>query len=123
MAFNDHIHDQANEVFNAQGAIEMIKEYILTNLEKDLSIGTVSEKFTMSASTMKHLFKKYTGSSYHQYVEGTRMEKAFELITKGQRTQQTMYATGYHYMSSFNKAFKRRFKHPPGYFRNNPNKD
>jgi signal transduction histidine kinase len=33
MAFNDHIHDQANEVFNAQRAIETIKEYILTNLE------------------------------------------------------------------------------------------
>lgn len=123
MAFNDHIHDQANEVFNAQGAIETIKEYILTNLEKDLSIGTVSGKFAMSASTLKRLFKKYTGSSYHQYVEETRMEKAFELITKGQRPQQTMYATGYHYRSSFNKAFKRRFKHPPGYFRNKPNKD
>jgi len=123
MAFNDHIHDQANEVFNAQGAIDKIKEYILTNLEKDLSIGTVSKKFAMSASTLKRLFKKHTGSSYHQYIEGTRMEKAFELITKGQRTQQTMYATGYHYRSSFNKAFKRRFKHPPGYFRNNPNKD
>ena len=123
MAFKGHIHDQTNEVFNAQRAVETITEYILTNLEKDLSIGTVSGKFAMSASTLKRLFKKHTGSSYHQYIEGTRMEKAFELITKGQRTQQTMYATGYHYRSSFNKAFKRRFKHPPGYFRDNPNKD
>ena len=123
MVFNDHIHDLSNEVFNAQRVIERITAYIFANLTEDLSIGTVSEKFTMSASTLKHLFKKYTGSSYHQYVEGTRMKKAFELITKGQRTQQTMYATGYHYRSSFNKAFKRRFKHPPGYFRNKPNKD
>jgi AraC-like DNA-binding protein len=122
MAFKGHIHDQTNEVFNAQRAVETITEYILTNLEKDLSIGTVSEKFTMSASTLKHLFKKYTGSSYHQYVERTRMEKAFELIIKGQRTQQTMYTTGYHYRSSFNKAFKKRFKHPPAYFRNKSNK-
>ena len=122
MDFENQIKDGSSEVFHALSAIERIKEYILVNLSKDLSIGTVSGKFAMSASSLKRLFKKHTGSSYHQYVEGTRMEKAFELITKGQRTQQTMYATGYHYRSSFNKTFKKRFKHPPAYFRNKSNK-
>ena len=123
MDFENQIKDGSSEVFHTLSAIERIKEYILVNLSKDLSIGTVSGKFAMSASTLKRLFKKHTGSSYHQYIEGTRMEKAFELITKGQRTQQTMYATGYHYRSSFNKAFKKRFKHPPAHFRNKPDNE
>ncbi len=98
--------------------VEKVKEYVSQNLAGDLRIATVCRKFNLNKFTLQHIFKEQQKETYHEYVEGMRMEKAFEMITKGERTQQTMYATGYHYRSSFNKAFKRRFKHPPAYFRN-----
>lgn len=44
MDFENQNMDGSSEVFHALSAIERIKEYILVNLSKDLSIGTVSGK-------------------------------------------------------------------------------
>ena len=108
---------QAGELHDWQSRVERVKDYVSANLSGGLSIEVVAEKFKLSTSTLGHIFKKHTGRSYHQYVQEMRMNKAFELITReGQRIQEAMYATGYKYRSSFNKAFKKRFQHAPGYF-------
>jgi AraC-like DNA-binding protein len=111
------IQKEKSEFRHWQRRGEKIKDYISANLAGDLSLATVSQKFELSTSTLKLIFKKYTGNSYHHHVEELRMKKAIKLIIlEGQRVQQTMYASGYKYRSSFNKAFKKRFKHSPGYF-------
>lgn len=118
MDSTDQVQNNANEQLHWQSRVERIKEYVAANLANNLDITTVSQKFELSTSTLRHIFKKDTGYSYHYHVEEMRMKKAFELITRdGQRVQQTMYATGYRYKSTFNKAFKKRFGHSPGYFR------
>ena len=111
------IQKEKNEFRHCQRRGDKIKDYISANLGGDLSLATVSQKFELSTSTLKHIFKKYTGNSYHHHVEELRMKKAVELITQGQRIQQAMYATGYHNRPTFNEAFKKKFKHPPGHFR------
>ncbi|MDE3184447.1 MAG: helix-turn-helix transcriptional regulator [Bacteroidota bacterium] len=96
---------------------ERIKEYITDKLSTDLRAAVVSQKFELSVSSLQHLFKKNQGQSYHHYLEETRMKKAFELIAlKGKRIKEAMYVTGYKRRSTFNRAFKRKYNHPPGYF-------
>jgi two-component system, response regulator YesN len=117
MAGKSQIQNQWDESSGSKNRLEKIRQYLSENLENDLSLAIVADKFELSVSSLKNMFKTYEGKSYHQYVTDIRMEKAFELITKeGQRIQQVMYATGYHYKSTFNKAFIKKFKHRPGYF-------
>jgi len=117
MAIRDQIQDEPNELFHEQNRVERIKKYIAANLSTDLSAATVSQKFELSVSSLQHIFKKHQQQTYQRYLEDTRMKKAFELITKdGKRIQEAMYETGYKYKSTFNSAFKKKFKHPPSYF-------
>ena len=118
MAIRNEIQKDANAIFHEQSRVERIKNYIADNLQTDLSAVVVSKKFELSISSLLHIFKKHEQQTYQHYLEDTRMRKAFDLITKeGKRAQQAMYATGYKYRSTFNKAFNKKFKHPPGYFK------
>lgn len=117
MSISNEIKNEANEILREQSRVEKIRQYIADHLATDLSATAVATKFGLSISSLQHIFKRHQQQTYQRYLEETRMMKAFELITKeGNRVQEAMYATGYNYKSTFNKAFKRRFKHPPGYF-------
>jgi len=100
-----------------QRRFEMIKKYISDNLSSDLKASVVSHKFDMSTSTLHHQFQKYLLSSYQQYVEQMRMEKAMEITRSGKRIRIILAATGYKNRTTFYDAFKRTFKDTPGAFR------
>ena len=117
MAADDQIQNQPDRSYWERILMEEIRNYISANLQTDLRAATVAEKQELSMPTLRRLFKKYQAQSYNRYIKEVRLKKAFELITKeGYRVQQAMYATGYKYKSTFNKAFKRKFKYPPGHF-------
>lgn len=97
--------------------VEKVMEYVEEHLSEDLSLGTVSRNLNYNKSTLKHIFKKHLQVSYHAYVERKRMDKAFQLLSEGKWIKEVMPETGYRNHSTFNKAFKKRFKYPPGYFR------
>ena len=98
--------------------VAQIKQYLVNHINSDLRIMTISRKFGLSISAVYHIFKKYQGQSYHQYVESLRMREAFALLqATGARVKEVMYATGYTNRSTFNAAFKRMFGIAPGYFK------
>jgi AraC-like DNA-binding protein len=110
--------DESNELFQEYSRVEQVKKYITENIALDLRASVISGQFDLSISSLQHLFKKYDGQTYHQYLEDIRMKTAFFLITKeGKRISEAMYATGYHNRPTFNEAFKKKFKHRPGHFR------
>ena len=118
MDFENHIHDESNELYREYNRVEQVKKYIAENIAADLRASVVAEKFELSVSSLQRLFKKYHGQAYHQYLEDVRMGTALYLITKeGKRINEAMYATGYNNRSTFNEAFKRKFKHQPRHFR------
>jgi AraC-like DNA-binding protein len=116
MAIRDQIQDEPNELFHEQNRLERIKKYIDDNLKGNLGAAIVAKKFELSVSSLLHIFKKHEQQTYQHYLENVRMKKAMELIKAGKWIQEIMDATGYKYRSTFHKAFKRKFKHPPGYF-------
>jgi AraC-like DNA-binding protein len=123
MATPHHIRDEANEIRQGQNRVESIKKYIDDNLSSDLSAVVVSEKFSVSISTLQHSFKKHLLQSYQRYVEKVRMNKAQARIQPGKRIWEIMAATGYKNGSTFYNAFKRIFKHTPATFKNDPGND
>ena len=112
-----NIKDEENELLHLTSRVEKIKEYVLDNLASDLGIMGVSEKFELSVSTLRHIFKKHVGESYGQYVERQRMIKAIRLLKKGKWVKEVIAMTGYKNRGTFNNAFKKRFKFPASHFK------
>lgn len=97
--------------------VERVKEYVAANLAGDLSIGTVAAKFELNKTTLSHVFKKQQHETYREYVERMRMDKALHLLKEGKWVKEVIPATGYRNWSTFNIAFKNRYKYPPGFFK------
>ena len=118
MGIRNQIQDNINKTLHKLRRVERVEQYIADNLQPDLSAATVAAKFELSVSSLQHLFKKYQGQSYHQYSEKIRLERAFDLINKkDKRIKEILNETGYSNRSTFNIAFKKRFRYPPRYFR------
>jgi two-component system response regulator YesN len=97
--------------------VEKVKEYVSENLDGDLRITTVCEKFDLNRSTLQHIFKEQQQETYREYVERMRIEKAFQLLIEGKWVKEVFPATGYRNWSTFSKAFKKRYKYPPAFFK------
>lgn len=95
-----------------------VKQYVLENLREDLSAATVAARFSISVSTLLHLFSKNPGRTYKEFVIEARMQKAVELLTTTHLSvKEILSATGYRDRSAFNKCFKKKFLHSPLHFR------
>jgi two-component system response regulator YesN len=108
----------ADELLPWQSRVERIKEYVQANLSGDLRAGTVAGKFGMNETTLRHLFQKQEDESFRGYVERMRMMKALQLLSEGKWVKEVIREAGYKNRSTFNNAFKKRFKHTPGFFKN-----
>ena len=99
--------------------LQKIQLYISQNLSANLHAANVASQFNMSISSLLHLFSKHPQGSYHRYIESVRIEKAIELLqTKNITVKEVMYATGYKNRTTFSNAFKKKFKHAAGHFKN-----
>ena len=114
---NNETIENSEESLYYKSRVERVKEYVSANLSADLSLGTVAEKFGLNKITLRHVFKKEQQESYRNYVERKRMEKALQLLKEGKWVKEVIAATGYRNWSTFNIAFKKRYKYPPGFFK------
>ena len=107
----------SEELLHWKTRVEKVKEYVSQNLGGDLRITTVCEKINLNQFTLRHIFKEQQKETYREYVERIRMEKALHLLEEGKWVKEVMYITGYKNRGTFNLAFKKKYKHPPGFFK------
>lgn len=93
--------------------IDNILNYINTNLNSDLSLDKLSDKFYMSKYYLMHKFKKYTGYTIYNYVMQKRIIMANNLIKGGKPITEACFECGFGDYSSFLKAFKKIFGASP----------
>lgn len=98
--------------------VTKIASYLSEHIHESLKVSDVAAIFKLSTSTIQRLFKNHLHQTFQHYLEDMRMTKAMNLVKQGLRIKEVMYATGYKYRSTFNKAFLKKYNHPPGYFRN-----
>jgi AraC-like DNA-binding protein len=64
--------------------------------------------------TLKRSFKQYHGCTIYEYVLQYRMESAINMLQHSETAiTEIAYATGYHSIYAFSKAFKKYFGYPP----------
>jgi AraC-like DNA-binding protein len=89
--------------------IDDVINYINLNLEKDLSIDTLSSNFFISKYYLMRKFKNHIGSSIHSYIIQKRLILAKELIANGLSMNKVCTKCGFNDYSSFVRAFKKEY--------------
>lgn len=93
-----------------QEIIGKILEYIARQYSRDLSLDILSEEFKLSGAYISRLIRKHTGKSFMDILTDIRMEKARELILKGDaKIYEVAGCVGYHDLSYFSQVFKKKY--------------
>jgi len=98
--------------------IEEVLRYINGNLDKDLSIQTLSEQFFLSRSYLMHCFREETGYTIHNYILQKRLLYASDLIQTGVPITEACYRCGFQDYSTFSRAYRKLFGTSPRNTRN-----
>lgn len=90
----------------ADETVAQIHTYLLANLDKRISIDSLSRKFLMNPTTLKSKFKAAYGHSIAAHIKGHRMEKAAGLLLESDMSIGEISASvGYSSGSKFSAAF------------------
>ncbi len=63
------------------GIIQDIVNYIHENIDKDISLSAIADKFGYSKEYLSAEFKKAVGNGYSEYLNAVRIAKSSELLT------------------------------------------
>ena len=90
-----------------------IIRYINKNLDKELTLTELCDKFFLSRAQLCLRFKNATGTSVGKYISSKRLILAQQMIARGMRPTDVYYACGYQDYSTFYRAYSRFFGHSP----------
>lgn len=89
---------------------ERVRDYIIGNLDKDLSIDLIAEEAGASTSTIQRHFKEHFGITVFGFIRQKRLETARSaLATDGIPVSRAAHLAGYNNISSFTTAFRKAF--------------
>lgn len=92
----------------------LAKDYIISNLDKKLSITTISMVAALSPYHFLRLFKALYKTTPHQFLTKERMKLAYYLLLNSSKTVQEITSeVGFESHSSFGRAFKNNYGMSP----------
>ena len=98
--------------------INNIKEYMESHLDERLTIDSLSERFHISATTLKASFREIYGMPIHKWLQAQRMKQAAKkLFSTNMTVLEIAQLVGYDGVSQFNVIFKRYYGVTPGRYR------
>ncbi|MCM1174982.1 MAG: response regulator [Blautia sp.] len=99
--------------------IEMSREYIRNNFNKDISLDEVSRVANISPYYFSKIFKEGTGQNFIEYLTGIRMEKAKELLSTTEYSMKEICSMcGYADPNYFSRTFKKNVGVTPTEYKN-----
>ncbi|QJD84662.1 response regulator [Cohnella herbarum] len=98
--------------------VKQVKEYVMDNLGKDVSIQTVANRVFLHPSYLSRIYKSESGESFSDFVLRVRMEKAVALLkNKGIKVYDISGELGYNQTQHFIKMFKKHYGLTPQEYR------
>jgi len=117
-----------NELMLKQGipekrdVVEEVKAYIIKNLDKNITLTDISDKFFINPYYFSQLFKKKNGDTYQNYLTNLRIQRAEKLLRETDlKIYEVCEMVGYTDTNHFSKLFERIIGVKPGEFRKNCN--
>ena len=94
-----------------------VKRYMNENYEKDINLDDLASIQKVSKFHLIRIFKKYHGTTPHQYLINKRLIEAKLLLSKGVSVTQACYSVGFESLHSFSTLFKSRLGSSPSEFK------
>lgn len=106
------------EKHSPKHVIEVVKQYIIENIEKDLGLDMLAGKVYLTPGYLSDKFKQETGVGINKYIKQVRMNKAEELLSDTNMKVNTISKTiGYKNDSYFIRIFREHFGVSPKKYR------
>ena len=93
--------------------MESLLKYINQNLDKDLSIEALAQKFFLSKYYLMRKFKEETGYTIHNYIVSKRILYARSLIAQGIPVTKAAVKSGFGDYTAFVRAYKKQLGTTP----------
>lgn len=107
----DHFH---------QSRIERTFEFMMKNLDKEITLKEVAKLSNMTEVSFSRYFKQKTGSTFIDSLNDIRIGQAARLLIETpQSVSEIAYSCGFNNLSNFNRTFKRKKGCSPKEFRLN----
>lgn len=98
--------------------IETAKEFILENIEKEISLEDVAAELGFNASYFSQIFKQKTGQTFVKYRTNLRMQRAKEILLRHDvRIIDIPFMIGLNDHPHFTKTFKEKTGYTPSGYR------
>jgi len=98
--------------------IREIRFYIRAHVEEDFNFEKLAQKYDVSCSHLRKMFKQYVGKSPHQYYLDMKISKAKELISNTEMSiKEIAYKLGFESIHYFSRLFKSKVGVPPSALR------
>ncbi len=120
LAENYRLSDNSMKAYESEADARMreIMQYILANLDQEISLNDLADQMFVSTSTLSRIFKKSTGVYFADYVMQLRVKMALGLLRHSdQNMTQIAMASGFNNSASFNRAFKKIMGVTPSEYR------
>lgn len=104
-----NLYDTNDMTSNAKSRrVAKVCDYIEKNYEEQIKLSDVAQLVNMSDSAFSHFFKKKTGCSFIDYLNGVRIGKASQmLIDTTNSVNEVCYSCGFNNLSNFIRIFKK----------------
>lgn len=108
---------------NKKYVVEQIISYFEEHYHEKISLDQIAENMYLSIFYISKIFKSETGDTPIRYLINIRLDKAKELIEKGQvdSIQSVATSVGYEDVYHFSKLFKKRFGISPSKIKSSKN--
>lgn len=101
---------QAGATFMRVRHCERVRDFILANLDRELSIDLIAKEVGLSSSTVQRRFKEQFGIAVFDFIRQARLEAArTALASKGIPVSHAAHMAGYNNISSFTTAFRKAY--------------
>lgn len=99
--------------------IKQVVEFVGKNLDRNISLQNLAQKYNLCYSYLSKLFKEEVGICFSKYLIQARIKKAKEFLRNNSMSiKQISYSIGYKYVPNFNHDFKRITGLSPSEYRN-----
>jgi len=80
--------------------------YLEKNFQKDIYLGDMADKFSITKNHLNYLFHNVVGMPIKKYIMAKRLAFARQEILNGEHPSQVSYHAGFHNYATFYRAYK-----------------